>query len=274
MGTIYMNEKEVAFYEKGKVTDRKGHTLTLYDEKNGQIWQPSSMANNYFAAYHYGTIYRKNGFGETKVGTIVAERDWAGFDGRILDINGNIVARYRGEDCIGLGAAAAVVVFHLDTGSASTSADNIGCISLFFKLILGIISILFFILILAWNFLPLCSFFVGLTLINEGDLFLSLSYFIPGICSIYIFISRHSKNNPVSKAKANWCIFINNIGIIFCTTMQVISENFYVREPGLVSVAAAKPTGLAIFLQIVGIAVGVLLSTLVFIYLHKQRKTK
>lgn len=121
---ISINNQEIGYYQNGEVKNTRGEVLAYYNESNGDIYRLSSVANNYFAVYQYGKIYRKKGFSQTKVGNIISGKDWGGHDGKIVDNSGNTVAFYEGEDCIGLGAAAAALVFHLYESNSSNPSDS------------------------------------------------------------------------------------------------------------------------------------------------------
>ncbi len=280
MGTIYINGKEVVSYSYSgeKVIDKTGSVLAYYNESNGDIYQKASVANNYFAVYRHGRIYRKSGFSESEVGKIISESDWNGYDGKIVDSSGNTIALYHGEDSIGLAAAAAIAVFHLDRRS-SDDVQNYsgGCIS-------AIVGILIFILLLVplflWKFLPsvlcICLFAEvildgGIDFTHDAD---SLIIFIPlmisGICNIWI--NFNSIRSKISKKQSNLCRLIMNAGTILGLITFVMYNNSYETPLGLVSAANAESTPLGIFFGVISVIIFCLTPVVTYLFLRKCKK--
>lgn len=269
MGTIYIDGKEAASYVNGEVRDKTGRFLAYYNESNGDIYQKASAANNYFAVYRYGKIYRKSGFTESEVGKIISGRDWNGYDGKIVDTSGNTVAFYRGEECVGLAAAAASAVFHLDGSSSSESSS--GCIAAVVRVLL---LILLAVPIFVWCFLPLviCIFLLlenGVDFANDADGFflVAIPLLIAGICSICIIYN--SLKSRITKFQANLCRLINNGGMVLAYIINLWRDSVY--SPFSISTIAEKSDPPALYIVLPWVS-GIILfaaTILAFIYLHK-----
>lgn len=303
MGTIYINGQEVVSYANGEVKDKTGRFLACYNETNGEIYYKASVANNYFATYRNGRIYRKNGFTESEVGKIISERDWNGYDGKILDTSGNAVAFYRGEECVGLAAAAAVSVFHLDNSgtsdsktkdsnsndvqtnisensNVSTSESGGGCISA----IIGILTaILLFVPILLWNFLPLvlCIGSFAIVILDDvidfnndvdsliiGLLIIYIPIMLSGICNI--LINFNSIREKITKKQANFCRLIHNAGIILSLITRYIYNCSFAMGSSLS--LAPKPTPLGFFFGILSSVILWITPIITYIFLRKCKK--
>lgn len=293
MGKIYsMNDQEIGSYENGTVKDTRGNILAYYNESNGEIYRLGSVANNYFAAYEYDKIYRKNGFAQSEVGKVISERDWNGHDGKIVDNSGNTIAFYRGENCIGLGAAAATLVFFLydsgtstAVGSQSSGSDSGGCFSAIVHILLGIIV---FIPMCIWCVLPLCMIcIITLAAILDGinisheELMVQIMGFLIVISLIVgsvnaIRIIKNSRQFKLEKKQVRLSRLINNSGVIVFYLFSAVINASTSYAP----ISSGRPLGDADtpafgpFLEIIALAAMCLSPILTIIYLRKCKTKK
>lgn len=301
MGRLYVKEmigdSTIGYFQNGNVT--KGDSSKLMSDssvvlkyRDGHIyseWMGSLLSNQIAYCDQYGNIYAGNGGG-----AVLAKCE----NGVVYDSGGygkREIARYEG-DMYGAAAAVAALILHLgdngkSTDSNSSNAQNDssgnsndsssensgGCVSA----IIGILtSILLFVPLLLWCFLPLvlCIWlFIGVILdggidfTNDAD---ALIIFIPiilsGICNICV--NLNSKRNKISKKQSNLCRLIMNAGTILGLITYVMCRNSYETPSGLVSAADAETTPLGIFFGVISVIIFCLTPVVTYIFLRKCKK--